>query len=158
MWTAFIVATLYGKATGRTWISSLGTATVIGWTATQVRRGAIMRLATVGNTLMSMTLWDFAAGVGLGVVGGIGTSKLLFGEKGQEDAIDLYTGKVSAPLYVETLLKAPERIAASIQTNRAVENNAAGLPTGTQVESTYPTDDWTRQNRERWMASNTRPY
>ena len=159
MWAAFIVATIYGRATGKTWLSSLGTATVIGWTATQVRRGAIMRLMVAGNTLMSMTLWNVAVGVGLGVGGGIATSRLLFGEKGQADAIDFYTGKVSAPLYIDTLKKAPARIAASIAENRAVENNAAGLPTGTQAESNYPTQDWTIENRQRFQeAQNTRPY
>jgi len=137
MWVAFVVATLYGKATGRTWLSSIGTATVIGWTATQIRRGAVMRLAAAGNTLMSMTLWNVAAGVGLGVAGGIGASQLLFGDEGRKDAIDLYTGKVSAALYVDTVLKVPGRLAAITQANRAVENNAAGLPTGTNVSTSY---------------------
>jgi len=137
MWVAFVVATLYGKATGRTWLSSIGTATVIGWTATQIRRGAVMRLAAAGNTLMSMTLWNVAAGVGLGVAGGIGASQLLFGDEGRKDAIDLYTGKVSAALYVDTVLKVPGRLQAITQGNRAVENNAAGLPTGTNVSTSY---------------------
>lgn len=137
MWVAFVVATLYGKATGRTWLSSLGTATVIGWTATQVRKGAVLRLASAGNTLMSMTLWNVAAGVGLGVAGGIGASQLLFGDEGRKDAIDLYTGKVSAALYVDTVLKVPGRLQAITQSNRAVENNAMGLPTGTNVSTSY---------------------
>jgi len=135
MWVAFVVATLYGKATGRTWLSSLGTATVIGWTATQVRKGAVLRLASAGNTLMSMTLWNVAAGVGLGVAGGIGTSRLLFGKEGQDLAIDFYTGKWSIPELAETLQSTPSTIAARIQANRAVENNAAGLPTGTSVNT-----------------------
>lgn len=158
MWVAFIVATLYGKATGRTWLSSLGTASVIGWTATQVRRGAFMRLAAAGNTLMSMTMWQVTAGVALGVAGGIGTSRLLFGKKGQQDAIDFYTGKVSAPLYIDTLKKAPGRIAASIAENRAVENNAAGVPTGQQVDSNYPTHDWTIENRRRYSEWQNKPH
>jgi len=154
MWAAFIVATLYGKATGRTWLSSLGTATVIGWTANQVRRGAFLRIASAGNTLMSMTLWQVAAGVGLGVAGGIGVSQALFGEEGRKDAIAFYTGEASVQ---ETLRKTPGRIAAIIQGNRAVENNAAGLSTGTNIvtlgvqqqraefaapDPTHPSADW----------------
>jgi len=133
MYAAFIVAALFARARGQTWLSSVGTATAIGWTATQVRKGALLRLATAGNTLMSMTLWNVTAGVALGVAGGIGTSQLLFGDEGRKDAIDLYTGKVSAGLYVDTVLKVPGRLEAITQGNRAVENNAAGLPTGTNT-------------------------
>jgi hypothetical protein len=161
MWVAFIVATLYGKATGRTWLSSLGTASVIGWTATQIRRGAFMRLALAGNTLMSMTLWNVTAGVALGVAGGVGTSRLLFGKEGQEDAIDFYSGKVSVPLYIDTLKKAPERIAASIASSRAVENNAAGVMTGQNMNvapGLQAQHDWAVENRRRYQEQSNQPH
>ena len=156
MWAAWIVAFLYGRATGKTWLSAMGTATAIGWTATQIRNGAFMRLAAAGNTLMSMTLWQFTAGVALGVAGGIGTSRLLFGKEGQVDAIDFYTGKVSAPLYIDTLKKAPGRIAASVQANRAVENNAAGLPTGasaTYGDHAQRAAEWGGMSREEYTSN-----
>jgi hypothetical protein len=163
MWVAFIVATLYGRATGKTWLSSLGTAGVIGWTATQVRRGAFLRIASAGNVLMSMTLWNFTAGVALGVAGGIGTSRLLFGKEGQQDAIDFYSGKVSVPLYIDTLKKAPERIAAITAANRAVANNAAGIPAGQQVRETVPAGlqaqhDWAVENRRRTQERHNQPH
>jgi len=113
-----------------------------------------MRLAMVGNAAMSLTGWNIATGVGLGIAGGVGTSRLLFGKEGQADAIDFYTGKVSAPLYIDTLKKAPGRIAASIQANRAVANNAAGLPVGTNMATLA----W-EESRSEFMAPDpTHPY
>jgi hypothetical protein len=135
----FGVGVLAGKATGKTWTSSVVYAGAVTWTTSQVyglaigRAGALGRLAYAGQALWGMTVGGLITGVAVGIAGGIGTSRLLFGKEGQEDAIDFYTGKVSVPLYIETLKKAPERIAARIQANRAVENNAAGLPTGSNV-------------------------
>jgi hypothetical protein len=92
---------------------------------------------------MSMTLWQLTAGVALGVAGGVGTSRLLFGKEGQDVAIDFYTGKVSAPLYIDTLKKVPARIAAITAGNRAVANNAAGLPTGQNIYGSHATREET---------------
>jgi len=161
----FGVGLLFGKATGKTWTSAAVYAGAVTWTTSQVyglaigRAGALGRLAFAGQAVWGMSVGALVGGVALGVAGGIGTSTLLFGKEGQADAIDFYTGKVSAPLYLDTLKKAPGRIAASIQANRAVENNAAGLPAGQQVESNYPTQAWTIENRQRFQEQmSQRPY
>jgi hypothetical protein len=139
----FGVGVLFGKATGKTWVSAAVYAGAVTWTTSQVyglaigRVGALGRLAFAGQAVWGMSVGALVGGVALGIAGGIGTSQLLFGDEGRKDAIDFYTGKVSAGLYLDTLKKAPERIAASVAANRAVENNAAGLPTGTTVGSTY---------------------
>lgn len=137
----FGVGTLFGKATGKTWIASATYAGAVTWTTNQVyglaigRAGAAGRLYTAGQVVLTMTVGQLLAGVALGVAGGIGTSQLLFGDEGRKDAVDFYTGKVSAPKYVETLSKAPSRVKAIVAANRAVENNAAGLPTGMPIDS-----------------------
>ena len=135
----FAVGVGFGKATGKTWTSAAIYAGAVTWTTSQVyglaigRAGALGRLAFAGQAVWGMTVGGLVGAVALGIAGGIGTSRLLFGKEGQKDAIDFYTGKVSAPLYIDTLKKAPGRIEASIAANRAVENNAAGLPTGTNI-------------------------
>jgi len=152
MWIVpFIVGGVFGKAFGKTWTSALVYAGAVGWTSAQVAglirflpfvkgvgsAGAAGRLAFAGQALWGMSFGNVVTAVGLGVVGGIGVSQLLFGDEGRKDAIDLYTGKVSAALYVDTVLKVPGRLQAITQGNRAVENNAAGLPTGTNVSTSY---------------------
>jgi len=82
----------------------------------------------------AMTLQGFTGAVIGGAIVGTGVSYALFGKEGAKDALDLYTGQVSPTEYVETLAKAPGRIAESIELNRAVEGNVAGLPTGWQVD------------------------
>jgi hypothetical protein len=153
MWVplTWVVGTLFGKATGKTWTAAATSAAVPIWISSQVyglglyawsggtagSAGAAGRLAFAGQALWGMSVGGLVTGVGLGVVGGIATSQLLFGDKGKEDAIDFYTGKVSPGLWADTIAKAPGRVKAIVAANRAVENNAAGLPTGTPVESSY---------------------
>ena len=127
----FVVGVGFQKLRGQTWLSATATSTAIVWTSAQIRKGAILRVATAANTVMSMTLWNVTAGVGLGILGGIGVSTLLFGEEGKEDAIDFYTGKVSTGKYVETVVKGIGSIPERTRMNRAVPGNALGLPTGT---------------------------
>lgn len=154
----FAVGTLFGKATGKTWTSSVAYAGAVTWTTNQVyglaigRAGALGRLATAGNVVLNMTVGNVLAGVLLGVAGGIGTSQVLFGDEGRKDAVRFYTGKVSPALYAETLSKAPGRIKAITIANRAVENNAAGLPTG------MPIDPSTNQPRGFNSPSGKNPF
>lgn len=154
----FAVGTLFGKATGKTWTSSVVYAGGVTWTTSQVYglaigwAGALGRLGFAGQALWGMTVGGLVTGIGLGIAGGIGTSRLLFGKEGQEDAIDFYTGKVSVPLYIETLKEAPEKIAVSIASNRAVANNAAGLPTGWNTNvapALQKQSDWALENLRR---------
>ena len=133
----FVVGIGFQRFRGQTWLSSSLSSGVVVWTSAQIRKGAILRLMTAANTLMSMTLWNVAAGIGLGIAGGIGVSTLLFGKEGKEAAIDLYTGKVSAGKYVDTVVKGISSIPERIEYNRAVPGNAAGIAAGTNMAQTY---------------------
>ena len=148
---ALAVGTLYGKATGKTWTAAAFSAGAPIWITSQLyslglyawtggaagSAGALGRLTWAAQAVWGMHVGGFLTAVGLGVAGGIGTSQLLFGDEGRKDAIAFYTGKVSPGLWADTLAKSPGRVKAIIAGNRAVANNAAGLPTGTQVGSTY---------------------
>tara|TARA_R110001583_G_scaffold126826_1_gene278415 strand:+ start:254 stop:733 length:480 start_codon:yes stop_codon:yes gene_type:complete len=86
----------------------------------------------------AMTIQSAAAGVIGGAVVGTGVSYALFGKEGAKDAVKLYTGQVPiislAPeSYLGTIAQIPERLAAITTGNRAVEGNAAGLPTGWNI-------------------------
>ena len=154
----FGVGTLFGRATGKTWISSAAYAGAVTWTTNQVyglaigRAGALGRLATAGQVVLTMTVGQLLAGVALGVAGGIGTSQLLFGDEGRKDAIDFYRGRVSLGEQIETYSKVPSRVKAIVAANRAVENNAAGLPTG------MPIDPSTNQPRGFNSPSGKNPF
>ena len=92
----------------------------------------------------AMTIQGFAGAVVGGALVGTAVSYALFGKKGAEDAIKLYTGQVPilsvAPdSYLGTIAQAPGRVAASIAANRAVANNAAGLPTGQSIHGSHLT-------------------
>jgi hypothetical protein len=128
----------------------VGTAIVrsIGWRAA----GSAAWFALQGVGAMSMQ--SFAGAVVGGAVVGTGVSYALFGKEGAKDAVKLYTGQVPilslAPdSYLGTIAQAPARIAATTQWNRAVEGNAAGLPTGwnTNVaEGLQDQSDWRLEN------------
>jgi len=120
-------------ATGLTFVGS-AVIRSIGWRA--AGSAAWFGVRAVG----AMTIQGFAGAVVGGALVGTAVSYALFGKKGAEDAIKLYTGQVPilsvAPdSYLGTIAQAPGRVAASIQANRAVENNAAGLPTGTNIST-----------------------
>jgi hypothetical protein len=134
MWVApFVVGVGFSKLRGQTWTSSMIYSGAVTWTVVQVRKGALMRVASMGHRLMSLSAYNILAGVAIGMVGGVGVSQLLFGDEGRKDALDLYSGKVSVASYAETLSKVPSRAAAINIGNRAVEGNAAGLPAGTNI-------------------------
>ena len=133
----FIVGIGFQRARGQTWTSAIATSSAVVWTSAQIRKGAIKRVALMGHRVASMSMYNVAAGLALGAAGGIAVSQLLFGDEGRKDVIDLYTGKVTAREYVETIAKAPSRIIERTSLNRAVEGNAAGLPTGSPVNNTY---------------------
>ena len=85
----------------------------------------------------AMSIQGFTGAVVGGALVGTAISWALFGKEGAMDAVKLYTGQVKvfslAPdSYVGTIAQAPGNIAESIAANRAVEGNAAGLPTGWQ--------------------------
>lgn len=137
------VGTLAGRVTGKTWISSAAYSGAVTWTTSQLyqavwlgRTNAMARLGWAGRAVWGMSVGGLTTGVLLGMGGGIAVSQLLFGDEGRKDAIDLYTGKVSVPKYIETIAAAPKEIARIVEANRAVPNNAAGLPTGMPIDST----------------------
>lgn len=131
----FAVGVGFQRLRGQTLTTSiLGSGAVV-WTSAQIRKGAFQRVAMMGHRVMSLSAYHITAGIALGVVGGIATSQVLFGDEGRKDAIDFYTGGVSATDYASALAKAPQRIAESIAANRAVAGNAAGLPTGMPIDA-----------------------
>jgi len=131
----FVVGIGFQKARGQTWLSAIASSTAVVWTSGQIRKGAIKRVALMGHRVLSMSMYHVGAGLILGAAGGIAVSQLLFGDQGRKDAIDLYTGKVSARKYVETVVAAPKRILELTEANRAVPGNAAGIPAGTNVSA-----------------------
>lgn len=150
----FVVGIGFQKARGHTWASAMATSTAVVWTSAQIRKGAIKRLAMMGHRVMSLTAYQLTAGVALGIAGGIATSQLLFGEEGRKDAIDFYTGKVKASEAIATIAKAPGRILERTRMNRAVPDNAAGLPVGTNPY-VYEIQE---QRREFAQPDPTHPY
>ena len=142
MWIQLASGIAVGALFGRTPTqSAIITGATIG-TSTVIRRLGVMRVAQAGwfgiRALGAMTIQGFAAAVVGGALVGTGVSYLLFGKEGAKAAVDFYTD----PFDVEkgkTILKAPGRVAARIQANRAVANNAAGLPTGQSIYGSHLT-------------------
>ena len=102
----------------------------IGWRA--AGSAAWFGVRSVG----SMTIQGFAGAVVGGAMVGTGVSYALFGKEGAKAAVDFYTDPFDLEK-AKTIASIPSNLAAIVQGNRAVANNAAGLPTGTQVDSTY---------------------
>lgn len=165
MWIAFPVGVGVGVVAGG---KSPGEAVVLtGLTAGisfAISRGGLTTTWAAIQAIGGMTIQGLVGAYIGGALVGTSLSYLLFGEKGAKDAFKLYTGQVKifslAPdSYLGTIGQVPGRVAASIEANRSVANNAAGLPTGTQAESNYPTQDWTIENRQRWQEEmSKRPY
>lgn len=84
------------------------------------------------RALGAMTIQGFAGAVVGGALVGTGVSYLLFGEEGAKDALDFYTNPFDLDK-AKTIAAIPSNLAAITQSNRAVENNAGGIPTGTNV-------------------------
>lgn len=110
----------------------------IGWrtAGTVAWRGIILTGSNLYRLSMVPSLYLAGAVVG-GAIVGTGVSYALFGEEGAKAAVDFYTDPFDLDK-AKTIAAIPSNLAAIVQGNRAVENNAAGLPTGTQVNSTYP--------------------
>jgi hypothetical protein len=146
------VSILFQKVFGRTWTSAIASSSAVTWTTTQLYRSiwlqqttAMTRLAYAGQMVWTASVGNVLTGAALGVAGGIGVSYLLFGEEGKDDAIDLYTGKVSFAKAVETIAAAPRKVAAITAGNRAVPNNAAGMIVG---QSIYTKEGWFSQTSQ----------
>ena len=82
----------------------------------------------------AMSIQSAAAGIIGGAVVGTGVSYALFGKEGAKAAVDFYTDPFDSSK-AKTIAAIPSNLAATIQANRAVMNNAAGLPTGTSVNT-----------------------
>jgi len=94
----------------------------------------------------AMTIQGFAGALIGGAVVGTSVSYALFGKEGAKAAIDFYTDPFDLDKG-KTIAAIPSNLAAITQGNRAVMNNAAGLPAGTNV-ATLARD----QEREAFMA------
>ena len=102
----------------------------IGWRA--VGSAAWFGVKAVG----AMTIQGFTGAVVGGAIVGTAVSYALFGEEGAKAAVDFYTDPFDLDK-AKTIAAIPSNLAAIVQGNRAVEYNAAGLPEGTQIGSTY---------------------
>jgi hypothetical protein len=143
-------------ATGLTLVAS-AIIRSIGWrtAGTVAWRGAGLLVSGVGRLALVPSGYLAGAVVG-GAIVGTGVSYALFGEEGAKAAVDFYTD----PFDLEkgkTIASIPSNLAAITQGNRAVANNAAGLPTGTQVE----TGDYTPMqtgSQGKWYENPNRPW
>lgn len=108
-------------------IRSIGwrTAGTVAWRGSGLLVGGLGRLAMVPSGYL-------AGAVVAGAVVGTGVSYALFGEEGAKAAVDFYTDPFDLEK-AQTILAIPSNLAAITQGNRAVENNAAGLPAGTNI-------------------------
>ena len=80
----------------------------------------------------AMTIQGFAGAVVGGALVGTGVSYALFGKEGAKAAVDFYTDPFDLEK-AKTIGSIPSNLAAITQGNRAAENNAAGLPSGTNT-------------------------
>lgn len=142
----FAVGVGFGKLTGKTWGAAALYSGAVVWTAAQIRRGAFLRIGSMAHRVLSLTGYQVLAGVALGVGVGTVTSQLLFGDAGRKAAIDFYTD----PFDIEkgkTIVSIPKNLAAITAGNRAVANNAAGLPTGENIHGSH------RTREEAWRTT-----
>ena len=109
----------------------------IGWrTAGAVAwRGIILTGSGLGRLAMVPSAYLVGAVVG-GALVGTAVSYAMFGKEGAKAAVDFYTDPFDLDK-AKTIASIPSNLAAITQGNRAVANNAAGLPTGTNVSSSY---------------------
>jgi len=115
----------------------------IGWRA--AGSAAWFGIRAVG----AMSIQGFAGAVVGGALVGTAVSYALFGEEGAKAAVDFYTDPFDLDK-AKTIADIPANLVAITQSNRAVENNAAGLPTGTNVASLD-----IQQQREAVMAGDS---
>lgn len=130
-------------ATGLTLIASAGIR-AFGWRAAASYGWFALR--AVGG----MTLQGFAGAVVGGAIVGTAVSYALFGKEGAKDAVDFYTNPFDLEK-AKTILSIPSNLAAITRGNRAVPNNAAGLPTGTNVAAKQREPAWYENPDRPWM-------
>lgn len=116
-----------GTATGLT-LAGSAIVRAVGWR--KAASAAWFGVRAIG----AMSIQGFLGAVAGGAIVGTGVSYALFGKKGAKDAVKFYTGQVSPKEVIDAIAKAPERVVATIQANRAVANNAAGLPVGMPID------------------------
>ena len=139
MWIAFPVGVGVGViAGGRTPTEAVALTGLTAGITFAIARGGLQSAWFAVRAVAGMSIQGLGAAYVGGALVGTGVSYLLFGSEGAKDAAKLYTGQVKvfsvAPdSYLGTIGQAPGRIAASIAANRAVANNAAGLPSGTNI-------------------------
>ena len=126
------------------------TATGLTLAGAAVIRSIGWRTAAAGAYTLGMTpaLYIVGAVTG-GALVGTGASYALFGKEGAKAAVDFYTDPFDLDK-AKTIADIPSNIAAITQANRAVVNNAAGLPTGTNVAA--------KQTGQGMMANPTHPF
>lgn len=154
MWYAFPIGVGVGVLLeGQSVKRSITLGVVSSGVAFAISRGALPSLWFATQAVGGITLGQAAGAYVGGALVGTAISGLLFGEEGARDAIEFYGNPVSAPKKLaSSLSKAPGRIAASIASSRAVENNAAGLPTGWNANvapGLQNQSDWALENLRR---------
>jgi hypothetical protein len=121
--------------------SLIGMGVSIGWTVVGPRT-LFSSSVVAAKALWVTPVGPMAAAVAVPVAIGAGASYVIAGKEGIEDYKEFLTEPLRMPgRVVESLVLLQEHT----NTNRAVAGNAAGLPTGTQVGSTYTasgSQDW----------------
>jgi len=122
----------------------------IGWrTAGAVAwRGIILTGSGLGRLAMVPSAYLVGAVVG-GALVGTGVSYALFGKEGAKAAVDFYTDPFDLDK-AKTIASIPSNLAAITQGNRAVANNAAGIPAGTNVAA--------KETGQGMMPDSSHPY
>lgn len=155
------VGILYSSQSPRRAITATGITLVasaiirsIGWrtAGTVAWRGGALLVSGLGRLALVPSGY-LAGAVVAGALVGTAVSYALFGEEGAKAAVDFYTD----PFDVEkakTIAAIPSNLKAITASNRAVENNAAGLPTGTNVSPNRyqgPVNPWYENPDRPWM-------
>ena len=134
IWIPLLVGWGLAKAGGKTNEAALGYSAAGVWTTRKIQAGAIGSLWLAAQAVGGMTVGGLIGAYVGGAAVGTGVSGLLFGKEGAKKALDFYApgGADMGDLYTE-LKKAPERVAAIVEGNRAVAGNAAGIITGQSI-------------------------
>jgi len=133
------------RALTATGLTLAGSAVIrsIGWRA--AGSAAWFGVRAVG----AMTIQGFAGAVVAGALVGTGVSYALFGKEGAKAAVDFYTDPFDLDK-AKTIAAIPSNLAAITQGNRAVANNAAGIPAGTNVSA--------KETGQGMMPDSSHPY
>jgi len=118
------------------------TAGAVGWRGLVLTGSNLYRLSMVPSLYL-------AGAVVAGALVGTGVSYALFGKEGAKAAVDFYTDPFDLDK-AKTIASIPSNLAAITQGNRAVANNAAGVPAGTNV--------YAKETGQGMMPDPTHPY